>query len=115
VLGGGMRQAGIVAAAGILALTTHVERLAVDHENAAILADGLSGIEGLSIDRQSVKTNMVFVSLKNGDARELKVYLKKEGVLINSGDPIRLVTHLDVDASNVAAAVDAFKKYFSKK
>lgn len=115
VLGGGMRQAGIVAAAGIVALTEHVERLAVDHENAAILADGLAGIEALSIDRQSVQTNMVFVFLKNGDARELKAFLKEEGVLINSGDPIRLVTHLDVDASNIAAAVDAFRKYFSKQ
>jgi threonine aldolase len=115
VLGGGMRQAGIVGAAGIVALTEHIDRLAMDHENAAILADGLSAIEELSVDRQGVQTNMVFVSLRSGDVQAFKAFLQEEGVLINSGNPIRLVTHLDVDASDIAVAVDAVKKYFRQQ
>jgi threonine aldolase len=109
-----MRQAGILAAAGIVAVTKHVDRLVQDHANAAVLARGLSGIQELAVDAAGVQTNMVFVSPRNGSAAALKDYLKSEGILINSGNPIRLVTHLDVDTGDMHAAVDAFKRYFSK-
>jgi threonine aldolase len=115
VLGGGMRQAGILAAAGIVALSDHVERLAEDHENAAGLARGLSEVEEISIDPASVQTNMVFVSLKNEKPAALQSFLAQKGILISGGNPIRLVTHLDVTARDVRAAVDAFKSYFLKE
>ena len=115
VLGGGMRQAGILAAAGIVALTHHVDRLHEDHENAGVLAEGLSGIAEVSIDPTGVQTNMVFVSLPNGDADALGDFLKGEGILISSGDPIRLVTHLDVSTADMHSVVAAFKRYFHKQ
>jgi threonine aldolase len=114
VLGGGMRQAGILAAAGIVALNDHIQRLVEDHDNAAILAEGLSCIEEIAIDKATVQTNMVFVSLRHGDCEALKTFLAEKGVLISSGNPIRLVTHLDVTTDDVHAAVEAFKKYFSR-
>jgi threonine aldolase len=91
-----------------------VDRLHEDHENAGVLANGLSGIEEISIDPALVQTNMVFVSLRSGDADALRDFLKGEGILISSGDPIRLVTHLDVSTADMHSAVDAFKRYFSK-
>lgn len=112
VLGGGMRQTGVLAAAGIVALTGHIDRLAQDHENAAVLAKGLAAIEELTVDPEKVQTNMVFVSLKNGNSVALEEFLKKEGVLISSGNPIRLVTHLDVGTQDMHTAVEAMKKYF---
>jgi threonine aldolase len=113
VLGGGMRQAGILAAAGIVALTDHVDRLAEDHENAAILAEGLLDLDEIHIDREQVQTNMVFASLRKGKVQELAAFLKTEGVLINNRTPIRLVTHLDVAADDIHKAISCFKKYFS--
>ena len=115
VLGGGMRQVGILAAAGIIALKDHTKRLAEDHDNAAILAEGLSGIEEIVVDKATVQTNMVFISLKQGRAEALKDFLAGKGVLISSGKSIRLVTHLDVSTDDVHTAVDAFKKYFGKR
>jgi threonine aldolase len=112
VLGGGMRQAGILAAAGILALNDHIDRLAQDHDHAAILAQGLSGIQEIVIDQTTVQTNMVFVSLKKGKSEALQSFLADKGVLIGSGNPIRLVTHLDVTTGDVHTAVDAFQAYF---
>jgi threonine aldolase len=114
VLGGGMRQVGVLAAAGIVALNDHIERLAEDHENAVILAEGLTGIEEITIDKTTVQTNMVFVSLKQGNSEALKAFLAEKGVLISSGNPIRLVTHLDVTTDDVHTAVDVFRIYFSK-
>jgi len=59
-----------------------------------------------------VQTNMVFVALKNGEAEALKSFLAEQGVLISSGNPIRLVTHLDVSMDDIHTAVDAFKSYY---
>ena len=112
VLGGGMRQAGILAAAGILALQENVDRLSEDHANAMVLAEGLANIDEIHIDMTLVQTNMVFASLKNGDPDALAVYLKDAGVLIETGNPIRLVTHLDVDTEDIHRAVSLFQAYF---
>jgi threonine aldolase len=86
--------------------------LAEDHDNAAILAERLSDIEEIDIDQTTVQTNMVFVAIKRGGAEALKAFLKGKGVLISSGNPVRLVTHLDVTTDDVHTAVDAFKEYF---
>jgi len=112
MLGGGMRQAGILAAAGIMALEDHVERLQEDHENASFLAEKLFDVDELKIDQTLVQTNMVFVGLRQGDPAALQAYLHEKGVLINAGDPIRMVTHLDVDRQGIAEAVEKIKGYF---
>lgn len=112
MLGGGMRQAGILAAAGIMALEAHVDRLREDHENASVLAEKLSAVEELNIDQTLVQTNMVFMGLRQGESTVLQAYLRENGVLINSGDPIRMVTHLDVNRKDIEEAVEKIKGYF---
>jgi len=112
VLGGGMRQAGIIAAAGILALQDNIDRLSEDHANAKLLAEGLSSIDEIKIDMALVQTNMVFVSLKSDSPEKLAVYLKDAGVLIDTGNPIRLVTHLDVSTKDIHRAISQFKSFF---
>jgi threonine aldolase len=98
-LGGGMRQAGILAAAGLIALEEGPLRLHEDHANARLLADAIDGCESADIDLPSVQTNIVFFTLKNGgDAPALVAALKSEGILCSAIGPhaIRLVTHSDV-------------------
>jgi threonine aldolase len=112
VLGGGMRQAGILAAAGTFALQHHIERLAEDHVNALTLAEGLCRIDEIEIDMASVQTNMVFASLRNGDSQALADYLKDEGVLVDGGNPIRLVTHMDVGTEDIHRTVSLFESYY---
>jgi threonine aldolase len=114
VLGGGMRQAGILAAAGIYALTHQVERLAHDHENARILATGLAQIEELKLDPSRVQTNMIFIIMEPSRFKALQAYLKERGILISGREKVRLVTHLDITAEDVRAVIEAFKNYFSR-
>jgi threonine aldolase len=113
VLGGGMRQAGILAAAGVVALTDYRERLAEVHANAQLLADGISQIEEISVDPELVHTNMVFASITRGTSEELAAYLKQRGILILPRDPIRLVTHQNVSAEDIRTFVAEVKSYFS--
>jgi threonine aldolase len=113
VVGGGMRQAGILAAAGIIALEQHVERLVEDHANAQRLAEGLAGIPALKVDLSSVQTNMVFCAVADSDMNPLQRHLEAHGILIGSGNPLRLVTHLDVSTSDVDTVVAAFGAYFA--
>ncbi len=113
LLGGGMRQAGILAAAGIYALEHHVARLAEDHRNAARLAQGLAGIDGLAVDTGTVQTNMVFVSLDPQRDEALQSFLKERGVLVSGRGTYRLVTHLDVSQEDVDTAAQAFRDFFS--
>lgn len=115
VLGGGMRQAGILAAAGIIALTEHIDRLAEDHAHAQLLAEGLSQIEEISFDPALVQTNMVFIALNKGSHEELAAYLKERGILILPRNPIRLVTHLDVTTEDIKIFLAEIKAFFSKK
>ena len=113
--GGGMRQAGVLAAAGSYALDHHVDRLAQDPALAQRLADGLHGITGLQVDPPH--TNIVFVDLV-GDARvraaELIPYLKSQGVLASGLYRLRFVTHLDVDAAGVDQAIAAVRGFFAR-
>jgi len=113
LLGGGMRQAGILAAAGIYALEQHVDRLAQDHQNAARLARGLSGIDGLLIDMAAVQTNMVFVSLDKSRAASFQAHMKSRGILVSGHGSYRLVTHLDISAEGIDAGVEAVRDYFA--
>ena len=98
-LGGGMRQAGILAAAGLIALEQGPSRLHEDHANARLLADAIATCQSADIDLASVQTNIVFFTLKNaGDAPALVATLKSEGILCSAIGPhaVRLVTHSDV-------------------
>jgi threonine aldolase len=107
VLGGGMRQAGILAAAGIYALENNVARLESDHHNAAVLHAGLSKIKGLTV--HSVNTNMVMFTPDSGDFESLGNYLQTENITISGG---RLVTHLDIDAEQIQQVIAAFTAFF---
>lgn len=108
VVGGGMRQSGLLAAAGIHALEHHVERLADDHANAQRLAEGLVEIEGCQADPDQVQTNMVYARFPEQKRNELPRKLKERGILVYPGHPMRLVTHLDVSPEDVERAVEAF-------
>ncbi|HEY6008623.1 MAG TPA: low-specificity L-threonine aldolase [Geobacteraceae bacterium] len=112
VVGGGMRQAGVLAAAGLVALTSQVTRLAEDHENARLLAAGLGEIEELRFDPGTVQTNMVFIPLAPETAAALTKFLQERGVLVAGRGGLRLVTHLDVSAADVQSAVAAFREFF---
>jgi threonine aldolase len=112
-LGGGMRQAGILAAAGLIALEYGPGRLHEDHANARLVAEALSKLEGVAIDVDSVETNIVIFRLTGGrSAPELVDRLKARGVLASAFGPdaIRLVTHLDVDCAACTAAAEALKE-----
>lgn len=113
MLGGGMRQVGILAAAGIFALQNNSVRLEEDHQKAQLLADELEKIEQLRVDYAEAQTNMVFVALPE-DAAELKAYLEEFGVLIPSGQHVRLVLHLDISKEDVSRVVSHVKNYFSE-
>ncbi len=99
VLGGGMRQAGIIAAAGIHALDHHVDRLADDHRRAAQLADALEVMAGLRVFRTG--TNMLMLEPEFTTGERLAEALAAEGIRVNPGGRLRLVTHLDVDDAAV--------------
>jgi threonine aldolase len=105
-----MRQAGVVAAAGLFALDHHVERLAEDHANAKALADGLSGIEGLTVTPP--QSNMVFVALAPQLATRLSEALRELGIAASfwPGGRMRWVTHLDVDRVAVDKAIAAVRE-----
>lgn len=112
VLGGGMRQAGILAAAGIYALREQVDRLEQDHENARRLAVGLARFEELGIDAEAVQTNMLFASTDVDLATNLKDHLAKDGIVIRAGNPIRMVAHLDVSSEDVQQVISSVETFF---
>jgi threonine aldolase len=109
-MGGAMRQAGIIAAAGVFALRHHVARLAEDHANARRLAEGLAKLPGVGLDPATVDTNIVIFEVGGPlDAEAVVAALRARGVRMGIMGPrtIRAVTHLDVDAGHVARAVEA--------
>jgi threonine aldolase len=111
LLGGGMRQAGILAAAGIYALTHNIERLKEDHENAMALAKGLASIDGLEINPESVQTNILYADIKT-DMDRLCRFLKEKGIIIDTANHLRLVTHLDISADDIKETLKAFREFF---
>jgi threonine aldolase len=110
MLGGGMRQAGILAAAGLYALEHNLNRLTEDHANAARLAAGLGQLPGLAV---SSETNMVFVQVEAEIAADFAAHLSAAGLLVSSvGTAQRWVTHLDVDAAAIDAAIAIARQFF---
>ncbi len=109
-LGGGMRQAGVLAAAGLYALERNVDRLAEDHANARRLADGLAQVRALKVDPATVQTNLVFAEVTDGrDAVQVTTALREQGVLCNpeGSNPrlLRFVTHLHLTAAHIDEAL----------
>ena len=117
-LGGGMRQAGVIAAAGIVALTEMVDRLAEDHANARTLAEGLSEMEGIAVDPERVRTNIVYfdVTRPDLDAPALAERLRAEGVALLTPGPRRLraVTHYEVSTEDIVQALSAFRRVLGR-
>lgn len=114
MLGGGMRQAGILAAAAELAITTEVERLAEDHHNAQVLANELAALSEFDVDVPSVQTNMLFARVaEHLDVHQLATHLKQQGILISPGRTLRLVTHADISRADVATFIHKLKQYLS--
>ena len=114
--GGGMRQAGFLAAAGIYALDHHVLRLTDDHALAQRFATGIAGIEGLKVE--APQTNIVFVELEGAakdHAAAFIAHLKTSGILVTGLYKLRFVTHLDVDAAGIDTAVAAIRQFFKAK
>ncbi len=117
MLGGGMRQAGILAAAGIVALKTMVERLAEDHANARMIGEALAEVPGLTVDLDTVQTNMVAVGTRGVglDGPEFADMMKGYGVWFNADLPyrIRIVTHHDVPKEVCAEGIERIKQAVS--
>ena len=111
VLGGGMRQTGVIAAAGITALEEMVDRLAEDHENARRLAEGIASIGGLSIELAKVQTNIIYFELDEGRMTPMELVTelnKKEVKLLSVGARrLRVVTHYGISAEDIDLAVKA--------
>jgi threonine aldolase len=107
-LGGGMRQAGVLAAAGLYALQHHVPQLAEDHANAEFLAEELRAI-GLQVE--PTQTNMVYLRIPAPTVPALKLHLQERGILATIAPRTRLVTHLDLPRRKIAAAAQAFRDF----
>jgi len=110
MLGGGMRQSGLLAAAATYALDHHLERLAQDHALAQRLAAGLTGIEAVSV--RSAQTNIVFIDVADGHGPALLAHLAQHGVLATGLIGLRFVTHLDVDEDGIDHALACIHQYF---
>ncbi|NCC34468.1 MAG: threonine aldolase, partial [Chloroflexia bacterium] len=111
MLGGGMRQAGVIAAAGLVALTEMVDRLAEDHANARLLAEGLADLPGLTLDRSLVQTAIVRFEVTAMDANSFLKSLRSHGVLMISmgGTTIRAVTHYGIGEEDIHTAINAVR------
>ena len=116
MLGGGMRQVGVLAAAGILALTEQVQHLGEDHDNALQLAQALNGMPGLDTDPDAVQTNMIFLGVKAGSLQSLAKTMAENGVLVSgSRDTLRLVTHFDFKREQIDFVATAFSRALRAK
>ncbi|KJY84629.1 threonine aldolase [Vibrio galatheae] len=112
MVGGGMRQAGILAAAGKLALTEQVTQLKTDHQNAKKLAIGLSELAGFSVNPNFVETNIVFAKLDESvQIGQIAQQLKTDGITISPGNPIRFVTHKDVTSADIDLLLTKLAQY----
>lgn len=110
MLGGGLRQAGLLAAAGLHALEHHVARLAEDHHHASLLATHLRGIPALTVE--GPYTNMVFVRIPGEALAPLTAFLKEQGILIFPSPRLRLVTHLGISTAGIHQTGEAFAAFF---
>ncbi len=114
MVGGGMRQAGVIAAAGIVALNEMVDRLAEDHANARLLAEGLKEIDGLDVDLEYVQTDIVIFSVVSDGITPVEVAagLEEEGVRLQAigGRQMRALTHYGIEREDIRIALEAFRK-----
>ncbi len=110
--GGGMRQAGILAAAGLYALKNNIERLKEDHEKAKQLARGLNDIDGIEVDLDSVQTNIIMFRVRTKEVNSILKNLTEKGVLLIPGgaDKIRAVTHMDVSFADIYKALEIIEE-----
>jgi threonine aldolase len=115
MLGGGMRQAGILAAAGLVALEHHVDRLAEDHDHAQQLAKGLASIDELEVDPAAVQTNMLIAKVRSGDSLGFSNALREQHITIPVANPMRLVTHLDISGDDIVRVVHAARGFFARE
>ncbi len=112
MVGGGMRQAGILAAAGKLALTEQVTQLNVDHQNAKKLALGLSALDGFHVNPDFVQTNIVFAKLDDSiEINKIANLLAEDGITVSPGNPIRFVTHKDVSSADIDLLLSKLAQY----
>lgn len=112
MVGGGMRQAGILAAAGKLALTEQVEQLKVDHQNAKKLAIGLSELNGFHVNPEFVQTNIVFAKLDESvQIEQIAHQLANDGITVSPGNPIRFVTHKDISSEDIDLLLEKLAQY----
>lgn len=110
MVGGGMRQAGILAAAGKLALTEQVEQLKLDHSNAKLLANQLAELPGFSVNPEFVQTNIVFAKLDASvDIHAIAEKLQQHGITISAGNPVRFVTHKDISQQDILTFTEKLK------
>jgi threonine aldolase len=114
MLGGGMRQAGMLAAGCLYALDHHVDRLAEDHLNARLLAKALGGIDGLEAKYAENQTNMVFVSMEPLQSEGLNEFMASRDIIMRGGATTRLVTHLDIKKEHVQVVADAFREFLGR-
>lgn len=111
MLGGGMRQVGILAAAGLYALDNHAPRIADDHARAARLREALAAMDGLTVDRSPNQTNMVLVTITTPDPSAVQESLRESGILTGlTDDFMRLVVHRDIDDAGIERTINAFTK-----
>lgn len=110
MVGGGMRQSGILAAAGLYALDNHIERLAQDHANASTLANGLANVSPLNIAPSP--SNMVFISGKQAMLDDYADFMLTRSIAIGRGSPARLVTHLDITPEDIDEVISATADFF---
>ena len=111
MLGGGMRQVGVLAAAGIVALDTMIDRMAEDHVNAKRLAIGLADIDGIEVDPERIHTNLVRFNTPSGNGVELSAGLEEEGVLVPpNANGMRMATHYGIDSDDVDYTIAATAK-----
>ena len=116
ILGGAMRQSGVLAACGIVALDNNVARLAEDHANANTLANGLAALPGLTVDLDAVETNMVFITPSPEDHEPLRRFVQEKCILIGGQKPtIRLVTHNDVSADEIGQVIEHFTAFYTNR
>ena len=116
--GGGMRQAGVIAGAGLYALENNITRLAEDHRRARVLAQAIDALPGFSVDLERVQTNLVYLDvdgasplavLENGKPRLMRELEARNVLIVGGAHRLRAVTHLDVDDDGLQQAIDAFR------
>ena len=112
ILGGSMRQVGVIAACGMYALKNNIVRLQEDHNNAKLLAEGLSEISELEVDYSEDQTNMLFVNCPEQHRAPLEKYLSDNHIRISSLDRGRLVCHLGITEKDIRSVIEVFREYF---